>query len=418
MTQTDQPTSCADDSQRELDELELTTRMERIGRKILVLSGKGGVGKSTVAANLAATLAAAGQKVGLLDVDLHGPSIPALLGLAGQRMVADDERGITPIKVSANLLVASIGLLLGSNTDAVIWRGPMKYSAIRQMLKDTHWGELDVLVIDSPPGTGDEPLAVAQMVGRGASAVVVTTPQDLAVADVRRSVSFCKTLGLEVAGIIENMSGLICPHCNETIDLFQTGGGEKLAAETGVPFLGRVPLDPQVVASGDTGRPFVEAFADSIAAKAFKVAVAPIVSHSSHDSASAPAPAAANAAPQPTRTEEGKSMKIAIPVAAGQLCMHFGHCEQFAIVEVDAAGSIVKTDYLTPPPHEPGVLPRWLAEQGANVIIAGGMGQRAQGLFSSNGIKVVVGAAAGKPEDVAAAYLAGTLQTGDNVCDH
>lgn len=401
--------SRADESQREQEEQELKIRMDRIGRKILVLSGKGGVGKSTVATNLAISLAATGEKVGLLDVDLHGPSIPKMLGLQDQRLGPDATGAIAPIQVSENLSVVSVGMLLNSATDAVIWRGPMKYNVIRQFLKDVAWNGVDSLVIDSPPGTGDEPLAVAQMVGKDAWAVVVTTPQDVAVADVRRSVSFCETLHLRVAGIVENMSGLICPHCGKQVDLFKVGGGEKLAGEMGVPFLGRIPLDPQIVASGDRGAPFVQSFADSHAAKAFAHAMEPILNHTQE--ADRPCPI--------RQRKETQTMKIAIPMANGMLCMHFGHCEQFALVEVDDANKTVTgTSYLTPPAHEPGVLPRWLHEQGANLIIAGGMGQRAQGLFSQNGIEVVVGAPSEKPEDVVSAYLAGTLETGQNVCDH
>jgi len=406
----------ADESQRELEALELQTSMERIGRKILVLSGKGGVGKSTVAANLAMSLAREGKKVGLLDVDLHGPSIPKILGLDGQRLGPDAAGGIAPIKVSDNLSVVSVGMLLNSATEAVIWRGPMKYNVIRQFLKAVQWGRLDYLVIDSPPGTGDEPLAVARMVGKGAWAVVVTTPQDVAIADVRRSVSFCKTLSLRVVGIIENMSGLVCPHCGEQVDLFKVGGGKKLAAEMGVPFLGRIPFDPQIVASGDSGTPFTQSFAESQAAKAFALAIEPVLNYTKEDESLQPTCLTGRQVRQRKETEK---MKIAIPVADGRLCMHFGHCEQFALVEVDDGNKTVTgTSYLTPPPHEPGVLPRWLHEQGANVIIAGGMGRRAQGLFSQNEIEVVVGAPAEKPEDVVSAFLAGTLEAGENVCDH
>jgi ATP-binding protein involved in chromosome partitioning len=405
-----------DESQRELEELELATRMERIGRKILVLSGKGGVGKSTVAANLAMSLAQAGKKVGLLDVDLHGPSIPKILGLDGQQLGPDAAGGISPIHISENLSVVSVGLLLNSPADAVIWRGPMKYNVIRQFLKDVEWGRLDCLVIDSPPGTGDEPLAVAQLVGKGAWAVVVTTPQDVAIADVRRSVSFCKTLNLRVAGIVENMSGLICPHCAQQIDLFKVGGGGKLAAEMGVPFLGRIPLDPMIVASGDEGKPFVQSHADSPSARAFATVVEPILNHAGE--AESPGQTGPTGRQIHNRKETMK-MKIAIPTAEGRLCMHFGHCEQFAVVEVDeGAKSITEVSYLMPPAHEPGVLPRWLHEQGVNMIIAGGMGQRAQGLFAQNGIEVVVGAPAEKPEDIVSAYLAGTLEAGQNICDH
>jgi ATP-binding protein involved in chromosome partitioning len=399
----------ADESQRQQEELDLQTRMDRVGQKILVLSGKGGVGKSTVAANLATSLALAGKRVGLLDVDLHGPSIPKLLGLEGQRLGPGADGGIAPIQVSENLSIVSIALLLQNTSDAVIWRGPMKYNVIKQFLKDVAWGPLDYLVVDSPPGTGDEPLAVAQMVGEGAWALVVTTPQDLAVSDVRRSVSFCNTLSLRVVGIVENMSGLVCPHCGQEVDLFKVGGGEKLAAEMAVPFLGRIPLDPQIVHSGDDGTPFVQAFADGPAAAAFASVIQPILNNTEQEKVVKPT----------GNHKETSKMKIAIPTAGGKLCMHFGHCEQFALVEVDEnSGKILDTAYLTPPAHEPGVLPRWLHEQGANAIIAGGMGQRAQGLFAQNGIKVLVGAPGGTPEDIVAEYLRGTLQVGENVCDH
>ncbi|MEA3364540.1 MAG: Mrp/NBP35 family ATP-binding protein [Candidatus Hydrogenedentes bacterium] len=264
--------------EREQEKIQLQGRMVQITRKLLVLSGKGGVGKSTVAANLAMALAMAGKKVGLLDVDLHGPSIPKILGLEGRRLGPDTSGAIAPIQLKENLAVVSIGLLLTSEKDAVIWRGPLKYKVIQQFLKDVAWGKLDFLIIDSPPGTGDEPLSVAQLVGEGAAAVVVSTPQDVAVADVRRSISFCNTLNLPVAGVIENMSGLICPHCGERIDLFKTGGAEKLAAEMGVPFLGSIPLDPEIVTSGDSGKPFVDAFPGSETAKAFSTAIQPLLS--------------------------------------------------------------------------------------------------------------------------------------------
>jgi ATP-binding protein involved in chromosome partitioning len=233
----------------------LERRLCRIQHKILVLSGKGGVGKSTVAANLAVALARAGQKVGLLDIDVHGPSIPGLMGLEGQQVLGTDE-GMLPVRMNDNLVVMSIGFLVGDEKTPVIWRGPMKYGVIQQFLRDVVWEDLDYLVVDSPPGTGDEPLSVAQLVGPGAGAVIVTTPQDVAVADVRRCVSFCNTLSVRVIGIIENMSGYICPKCGQSIDIFKTGGGEALAREMRVPFLGRIPIDPAIVISGDAGKPF------------------------------------------------------------------------------------------------------------------------------------------------------------------
>jgi Mrp family chromosome partitioning ATPase len=198
--------------------------MGQVRKKLVVLSGKGGVGKSTVAANLAAALSQAGHAVGLLDVDIHGPSIPKLFALDGRGLETESQQ-IIPVKVAPGLSVMSIGFLLGSSTDAVIWRGPLKYSIIRQFLCDVAWGSLDYLVVDCPPGTGDEPLSVAQLVGRPADAVIVTTPQELAIADVRRCVTFCEKVELPVAGIIENMSGYVCPSCGACADLFGSGGG-------------------------------------------------------------------------------------------------------------------------------------------------------------------------------------------------
>jgi ATP-binding protein involved in chromosome partitioning len=259
--------------EQQQEELLLEARMADIRRKLLVLSGKGGVGKSTVAANLAAALARAGKRVGLLDVDIHGPSIPKLMGLETHAVeMAGDQ--ILPVRLGENLAVMSIGFLLPSGSDPVIWRGPMKHGAIRQFLKDVAWGKLDYLVVDSPPGTGDEPLSVAQLIGPSSGgAVVVTTPQDVAVADVRRCVTFCRTLSLPVVGIVENMSGLVCPHCGQQIDLFKRGGGAALAAEMGVPFLGRIPIEPEIVTAGDEGRPPAAQQADSPAAAAFSEVV-------------------------------------------------------------------------------------------------------------------------------------------------
>ncbi len=254
--------------QKEEQERLLREHMERVRKKLVVLSGKGGVGKSTIAANLAAALARAGHAVGLLDVDIHGPSIPRLVGLEGRGLQTQSGQ-IVPVKAGDRFSVMSIGFLLGSGTDAVIWRGPLKFSVIRQFLSDVEWGTLDYLVIDCPPGTGDEPLSVAQLVGRPADAVIVTTPQALAIADVRRCVTFCAKVALPVAGIIENMSGYICPACGARADLFGRGGGQALANEMGVPFLGGIPIDPDLVACGDCGTPFVAARAESATAEAF-----------------------------------------------------------------------------------------------------------------------------------------------------
>jgi Mrp family chromosome partitioning ATPase len=259
-----------------LERQKLAERLCRVKHKVMVLSGKGGVGKSTVAANLAAALAAEGKRVGVLDVDFHGPSIPRLLGVRGGPGRVTEDGSIVPFEAAGGLKVMSVGLLLSDSEGAVIWRGPLKMNVIKQLLRDVDWGELDCLVVDSPPGTGDEPLSVAQLIPGADGALLVTTPQAISADDVRRSVSFCKQVKLPILGILENMSGFICPHCGKESHLFKQGGGEALAAETGVPFLGKVPIDPQVVSASDEGTPFVVSQPESAAARAFAAAVEPV----------------------------------------------------------------------------------------------------------------------------------------------
>ncbi|OLN28205.1 Cytosolic Fe-S cluster assembling factor NBP35 [Desulfovibrio sp. DV] len=243
---------------------------------IVVLSGKGGVGKSTVSANLAAGLAMEGLKTGLLDVDVHGPSIPRLLKLTGYRPEMS-EKGMLPVEWHWNLGVMSIGFLLPGKDDAVIWRGPAKAGVIAQLAEQVNWGERDVLVVDCPPGTGDEPLSVLQIFGPKAMTLIVTSPQDVAVDDVRRSVTFCRQLGNPILGIVENLSGFACPDCGAVHHIFSTGGGERLAEEVQVPFLGRIPIDPEVARSGDDGDVYLAVAGQSPAALAFKGVIAAAV---------------------------------------------------------------------------------------------------------------------------------------------
>mgnify|MGYP001020101877 CR=1 FL=1 len=250
------------------DEAKLKARLNRIRRKVIVMSGKGGVGKSTVAVNLAMSAMLAGQRVGLLDVDLHGPSVPTMLGLVGYRLEGGED-GMLPVEIGG-LKVLSVGFLLQNNDDPVIWRGPMKMGVIRQFLEDVEWGDLDLLVIDVPPGTGDEPLSVCQLIPELEGAVIVTTPQKVAAADVRKSINFCKELGVKVLGVIENMSGFACPKCGEVTPILRANGGRVMADEMGVPFLGSIPIDPLIAESGDDGKAFVESAASSPAAGAFR----------------------------------------------------------------------------------------------------------------------------------------------------
>ena len=317
------------------DDAKLKSRLSRIRRKVIVMSGKGGVGKSTVAVNLAMSAMLSGQKVGLLDVDLHGPSVPIMLGLVGQRLEGgpdgmvpvevgglkvlsvgfllngqDDpviwrgpmkmgvirqfiedvdlhgpsvpimlglvgqrlesgENGMQPVEIGG-LKVLSVGFLLKHPDDPVIWRGPMKMSVIRQFIEDVDWGELDLLVIDSPPGTGDEPLTVCQLIPELDGAVIVTTPQKVAAADVRKSISFCREIEVPVLGVIENMSGFACPKCGEVTAVLRAGGGREMAEQMRVPFLGSIPIDPLIAVSGDEGKAFVESAAGSPAAGIFR----------------------------------------------------------------------------------------------------------------------------------------------------
>lgn len=259
-----------------VEDMSLQDRMAQIKHKIMVLSGKGGVGKSTVAVNIAVALGLEGKKVGILDADFHGPSIPTLLHLNGKSLKAG-ENGIEPIDFVKGVKVISIGFFMQEQDKAVIWRGPMKISVIKQLLAEVNWGELDYLIIDFPPGTGDEPLSVAQLIPNADGAIIVTTPQDLSLIDVRKSIDFCRQLKLPVLGVIENMSGLVCPHCSQVIDVFKRGGGEKMAGETGVPFLGRIPIEPLIVEASDSGKPFVYHYGETKAAQAFNKAVQPLL---------------------------------------------------------------------------------------------------------------------------------------------
>ncbi len=230
----------------------ITKRLSHIRHKILVMSGKGGVGKSSIAAYLAVSLAGRGYRVGLMDVDLHGPSIPRLLGLKGKLLTDGLEGKTFPVRYLPKLEVMSIEVLLGDKDAATIWRGPLKGGVIRQFIADIEWMELDYLIIDSPPGTGDEPLTVAQTIP-DAKALVVTTPQEISLADVRKSINFCRKMNMEVLGLVENMSGLKCPYCGKTIDLFKNMGGMITAKKENLRLLGSLPIEPKVVECGDSG---------------------------------------------------------------------------------------------------------------------------------------------------------------------
>lgn len=249
------------------ENIQVVENMARIKHKIAIMSGKGGVGKSTIAVNIALALSSMGRRVGVMDVDIHGPDVAKLLGVEDERLQSTGDK-LLPVRVNENLSVISMAFLLESRDTPIIWRGPLKMGAIKQFLGDVAWGDLDYLIIDLPPGTGDEPLSVAQLISEGAWAVVVTTPQEVALLDSRKAIRFAEALKMSVAGVVENMSGLTCPHCGERIDLFKTGGGEAAARELGVNFLGRIPIDPEVVSTGDAGLAYVVDHPDAPAPKA------------------------------------------------------------------------------------------------------------------------------------------------------
>ncbi|MEM3731530.1 MAG: Mrp/NBP35 family ATP-binding protein [Candidatus Bathyarchaeia archaeon] len=247
----------------------LKTRMGKIKHKVAVISGKGGVGKSTITVNLAAAFAMHGHadRVGILDADIHGPSVPKILGLTGQKLQVDSS-GVFPASSALGIRVVSMDFLLPDENVPVIWRGPLKMTAIRQFLSDVVWGNLDILLIDLPPGTGDEPLTVAQLLPEIDGVIIVTIPSGVSQNVVRRAVTFARRLGMPIIGVVENMSGFVCPNCGVKFDIFQSGGGRKIAEELSIQFLGSIPIDQKISEASDKGLPFISLYSDSPASKA------------------------------------------------------------------------------------------------------------------------------------------------------
>lgn len=254
----------------------IAATLDRIKNRLLVFSGKGGVGKSTVAANLAFALSRQKLKVGLLDIDIHGPNLAKMLGAEGKQLESDPDNRMRPIRINDNLVLISMSFLLNDPSMPVIWRGPMKMKVISQFISDVNWGDLDWLIIDSPPGTGDEPLSVAQLIP-ATGALIVTTPQEVSLLDSRKAINFARRLNLPINGIVENMSGLVCPHCGKGIDLFSKGGGKKMALEMSVPFLGSIPFDPAIVELADKGKPIIGNITNNDISQAFEQIAARIL---------------------------------------------------------------------------------------------------------------------------------------------
>jgi Mrp family chromosome partitioning ATPase/predicted Fe-Mo cluster-binding NifX family protein len=368
--------------------------LKDIRHKILVMSGKGGVGKSSVAVNLALTLARRGFKVGLMDVDIHGPNVLRMLGLEAPFDLQHAQFDLPP-DLYHNLKIISIEALMRNRELAVIWRGPLKHQLIRQFLSEVQWGDLDYLVIDAPPGTGDEPMSVAQTIP-DAKAVIVTTPQEISLADVRKSINFCQKINLEVLGLVENMSGYFCPHCGKELPLFKKGGGEKTAMAFNIPLLGALPFDPKVVEAADQGQLTGLREEDS----AFLRALNPIAKYLTKA-----------LPPGPADKREPGVLKFAIPMDDGKPSERFGEAKHFTIVTVrDRA--VTGQEVLDAPPHEPGGIPAWLEDLGVTHVLTRSLGEKAQELLKKKGIDVVAGVPAEAPEKLVGMYLDIALPAG------
>lgn len=263
--------SCDDPRKEQLEQELFKLKMSKIKHKIAIISGKGGVGKSTVTVNLAMSFAMNGYmgNVGILDADIHGPCVPKMLGLHGKTLPSGP-MGVFPVTGPMGIKVVSIDFLLPNDEAPVIWRGPLKMGAIKQFLNDILWGDLEFLFIDLPPGTGDEPLSVMQLLPDMDGVIIVTMPSEVSQIVVKKAITFARQIGVPIIGIIENMSSYICPKCGEEINIFKTGGGKKIAEDLSVPFLGSIPIDPEICEDSDTGLPFIIKHRDSSATKSFK----------------------------------------------------------------------------------------------------------------------------------------------------
>ncbi len=376
----------------EHQERRLQEQLAKIRHKIMVMSGKGGVGKSSVAVNLAIGLSLQDFMVGLLDVDLHGPNVPKMLGLRRGRLQRRPDGRIGAIVYSPNLKFLSIEPLLPQEDAAVIWRGPLKISAIRQFIADIDWGKLDYLIIDAPPGTGDEPLTVAKTIP-DAYALLVTTPQEVSLIDVRKSYNFCRKVKMRILGLVENMSGFICPHCGREVDLFKRGGGERLAEELGIKFLGRIPVDPRIVAAGDAGKPVIAAYPESKTAEAFEELVRNVVAATEEFFRD---------------VEEGRYMRLAVPVEGPVVAESLEGADLFALYDVEK-GQVKVKDVAKKPEDSP--LDLWLKEQVVTHLIVPQIPEELKQKLTNIGVRLIEGVAPKTKADLAVQdYLAGIIK--------
>lgn len=374
------------------DDVKIQWILEQVRHKLLVMSGKGGVGKTSVAVALALILARRGFAVGLVDVDLHGPDVFRMLGLGAPLDLFHAQHNL-PADVFKNLKIISIEAMMKDRDAAVIWRGPIKHKIFRHFLTEIEWGPLDFLIIDSPPGTGDEPLSVARTIPE-AKAVIVTTPQEISLADVRKSINFCSKVDMRILGVIENMGHVVCPHCGKQVPLFASTGGSQALQSLGQNLLGALPFDPQVVEAADDGRLMAVDASKSPFFIAFQK-----VSDSILAALGEPEPLA------PSRQREAGAMKFAIPVEAGKLSLQFGQNQSFSLIAVKDS-QIVSQEEAVPPDFKEGLLPAWLDRQGVTHLIVADLGEKAKKFFARKGIEVSLGSPDLSPEALVQHYLA------------
>lgn len=383
--------------------------LNEIKRTIAVLSGKGGVGKSLVTGLLATYLQRTGKyRVGILDADVTGPSIPKLFGADEFKPRATDA-GLFPVRSHSDIQLMSINLLLDEPDAPVIWRGPILANTVKQFWTDVIWGDIDFMFLDMPPGTGDIPLTVFQSIPLD-GIIIVTSPQDLVAMIVKKAVNMAKMMNIPILGLVENMSHVVCPHCGETIKMFGESVTEDIAAEWGIPFLGSLPVDPDLARLCDEGhieRIHTEYLTQAIEAlEKIPPRMDPFLRQEM-------------LAAQVSMAAETKSVangvkKVAIASEGANVCGHFGHCEGFTIYSTEA-GKIVGETFLPNPGHKPGLLPNLLNDNGVQVVIAGGMGQGAIDIFNEKGIDVITGAG-GPLEQSILKYLTGSLTSSGSVC--
>lgn len=394
-----------DQKEQQMKEQFRKENLKKIKHKIVVLSGKGGVGKSTVSVNLAYALSLNGYKTGIMDVDIHGPSIAKMTGIEGQGVMASENQRAKPIEVVNNFYVLSLASMVESVDEPIIWRGPLKIGVIKQFLEDVDWPELDYLIVDCPPGTGDEALSVVQFLENVDGTVIVSTPQDVAFLDARKTINFSKKLNVPILGLVENMAGFVCPKCGEKVDIFKSGGAARAAKDFNLDILGTIPIDTNIVESGDNGKPFVYHFNKSEGAKEF-MAISEKISEK------------VETQPAGKVLQPESSVKVlAMPLDNGKVSAHFGHAPSFVITEIQD-GKVVSSKEELSPKHEPGVIPKWLADLGVNTLLCGGLGGSARNIMEKNGINVISGINEVSTQDAIDMYLRGELTDTGGTCDH